>query len=479
MPMNLKTLLKHIFIYSAGAVFYQLINIIATKTYTNVFSVEDFGMISYVLTFTALLSTALSGIQISSALGRFYTDKQFAEQKKTVFATCFFTLLFFSTATFILSGTLFFPLRHVLFPKIQNSAVFILIFVFCFVSTQEKFLALFFKWDLKPNVYIIFYNLSPLASLLLVIIMSSFLSSAVTGFMSGITGGSLLIFLLLLFLLKKRLSLAFDKDWSRKVIRFSLPLIPYTSTLLVLTFVDRFLIRLFIGYEAVAVYSIGAKISAVISAVSAGFRNAWGPYFYTTYSDENSGHNFARVFDLFNFFAVGTMLVITLFSRQFILLISSEKYLGAIQIVPFLIVSNIVFNLQYFLLGIYIKNKTIYLTYTALTGIAVNIVLDIFLIPRYQLLGAAFATMLSFSVMFFINLLLSQRLHKIPYRIKFNLLSFLPWIAFCLLWNRLIFFDSPALKIVLIFLYVFVNNLTGVFSFRYAVQKIRYYIKQK
>ncbi len=478
--MNLKTLLNHIFIYSAGAVFYQLINLTATKTYTNVFTVEEFGRISYILTFTALASTALSGIQISSALGRFYTDKKFFDHKKTIFSTSFFLLVIFSALTFSASGLISYPFRTMLFPKISSTLAIMLVFVYCFVSTQEKFLTLFFKWDLKPNIYIIFYNLSPLFSLFLVVILSSVMKNSLNGFMSGITAGSVIIGLMLLFLLRKNLSPNFDSAWARKVALFSLPLIPYTSTLLVLTFADRFLIRFFIGYEAVAVYSIGAKISAVISAVSAGFRNAWGPYFYTTYSDANSGKDFAKVFDLFNFFAVGTMLIITLFSRQFIILISSGKYLSAVPIVPFLVVSNIVFNLQYFLLGIYIKNRTIILTYSALAGIAVNILLDIFLIPRFNILGAAFATMVSFTLMFLINLFLSQKLHPIPYRIKFNLLSFSPWIIFCLVWNHAFsqVIGSIPGKAALIVLYLLINNLIGTFSFRQAYQKLTLYFRR-
>ncbi|MBN1150678.1 polysaccharide biosynthesis C-terminal domain-containing protein [candidate division WOR-3 bacterium] len=473
--MNLKTLLRHIFIYSAGAVFYQIVNILSVKTYTNIFTLEEYGIISYLLTFIALISTSFSGIQISSALGRFYTDKQFSNEKKLIFSSCFFALFLFSFTTFTLSGAVIFPLKSALFPKISSSLVLILLLVFSFLSTQEKFLSLFFKWDLNPKLYIVFYNFSPLFSLVLVLVFSAFMKDAARSFMSGITLASLITAIVLLLLLRKNFVFVIDNNWIKKVSLFALPLIPYTSTLLVLTFADRFLIRYFIGYESVAIYSLGAKISAVISAVSSGFRNAWGPYFYSTYSEIDSGKNYARVFDLFNFFAVGTMLFVVFFSDQIISMLSTEQYYPAKTIVPFLIVSNIVFNLQYFLLGIYIKNKTIYLTYSTLIGIVLNLTLDIFLIPKFKLQGAAIATMVSFSVMFIINMVLSQRLYKIPYRIKFNLISFTPWVLLCLFWNSFfVNYLGSTIQIVLILsLYIFINNKTHVFSFREIADRIK------
>ena len=68
-----------------------------------------------------------------------------------------------------------------------------------------------------------------------------------------------------------------------------------------------------------------------------------------------------------------------------------------------------------FVVGIYVKKKTIYLLFVTGSAAIINIILNYLLIPEYKMWGAAFSTAAAYVVMAYLLFLVSRRLYPVTY----------------------------------------------------------------
>jgi O-antigen/teichoic acid export membrane protein len=172
--------------------------------------------------------------------------------------------------------------------------------------------------------------------------------------------------------------------------------------------------------SVVGVYSVGYMLgSAVFEVVASSVNSAILPFFYgtaTDLSEEDSKRIFARVaaWDaaLIGFLALGT----TLFAREAILLLTTRQYLGATAFVPFIAWASAFQALAHVpSRGIYLSRRTGLLPAVFVVPAAVNVGLNFLLVPRIGVMGAAWATLLAYPLMFVLAVVAGQRAYRIPY----------------------------------------------------------------
>jgi len=95
-----------------------------------------------------------------------------------------------------------------------------------------------------------------------------------------------------------------------------------------------------------------------------------------------------------------------MFSRFIISLMTSPDYYEAWQCVPLLLCSTVFSCLATFIGSSYtMEKKSVSQLVTTLVGAVSNIVLNLILIPRFGISGAAIATLVSFMLVFIIRLI--------------------------------------------------------------------------
>jgi len=109
-----------------------------------------------------------------------------------------------------------------------------------------------------------------------------------------------------------------------------------------------------------------------------------------------------------------------MFFRFIISLMTSPDYYEAWQCVPLLLCSTVFSCLATFIGSIYtMEKKSVSQLVTTLVGAVSNIVLNLILIPRFGISGAAIATLVSFMLVFIIRLIDTRNyiaLHWSPVR---------------------------------------------------------------
>ena len=156
----------------------------------------------------------------------------------------------------------------------------------------------------------------------------------------------------------------------------------------------------------------------IISILCTAFNKAFNQFLYRKLSNINEDEkNKLVLFSYFYFFIILCLaLLISLISPWIIVNFLDERYKNSLEIVPYITFAYafqgmyiIVVNYLY-----YIK-KTVYLGYLTLICGLIHVILSFTLIKLYGLIGAAQASLISFSLMFFAVWILSAKLYPMPW----------------------------------------------------------------
>jgi O-antigen/teichoic acid export membrane protein len=212
--------------------------------------------------------------------------------------------------------------------------------------------------------------------------------------------------------------------WSPRLViqslAFGLPDIPVRIGAWALRLADRLVLQAYVPLSAVGIYSVGYMLgSAVFDIVASAVNSAILPFFYGTATDrseEESKRVFARVaaWDaaLIGALALGT----TLFAREAILVLTTRRYLAATAVVPFVAWASAFQALAHVpSRGIYLARRTGLLPFVFILPAAANVGLNFVLIPRMGIIGAAWATLIAYPMMFVLAVVAGQRAYRIPY----------------------------------------------------------------
>jgi O-antigen/teichoic acid export membrane protein len=224
--------------------------------------------------------------------------------------------------------------------------------------------------------------------------------------------------LALLPILVRNAAPAFSPALLAQALRFGVPKVPHGLLLQVQNLADRKILDLFVTRGEVGLYQMGYNFGQGVKFATSAFEPAWGPFVYAQLRDPAAKRTLARVStDVFAFFAGATLAVAVLGGDLLGLLTPrNPAFRAAAPVIPVVALAYLLHGV--FLLtsiGIGIEKKARY--YPVVTGAAAaaNVAANFALIPRLGMMGAAWATVLSYAVMAALGFTISRRLFPIPF----------------------------------------------------------------
>lgn len=213
-----------------------------------------------------------------------------------------------------------------------------------------------------------------------------------------------------------------DLKLSRRMLKYSIPLIPNSLMWWLTNASSRYFINFFVGLSANGVFAVASKIPALITIVNQIFQQAWQLSAIEEYYKKEKTSYFLNVFNYLAFaMFMGTSIIILWLKFLFQNVFSLEYY-NAWKIVPFLLLSSVFSCFSSFLGSNYIAAKdTKGVFKTSVYGGISSIVLNLFFIPTLGVVGAGISSMLSFFLIFIIRAIDTQ---------KYTSMS-LNWSIFC------------------------------------------------
>lgn len=225
---------------------------------------------------------------------------------------------------------------------------------------------------------------------------------------------------LIIVIRRENLTLGWDKEYTRDILKFGVPLIPHALGAFLITMTDRIFVTNMVGISETGVYTVGYQIGLVISILQDSFNKAWMPYLYAKLNLKSIVVNKKIVAFTYGYFVV--ILLITLLlgaiSPFIVDIFIGKSFEGATQYIIW-IALGFAFNGMYKMVSgvIYYEKKTHFLsTVTFLTAL-LNLVFNYFLIKLNGAVGAAQATALAFFVSFILTWILANKVHPMPWNL--------------------------------------------------------------
>jgi O-antigen/teichoic acid export membrane protein len=211
---------------------------------------------------------------------------------------------------------------------------------------------------------------------------------------------------------------AFSAPLLGEALRFGVPKIPHGLLLQVQNLADRKILDHFVTRGEVGLYQMGYNFGQGVKFATSAFEPAWGPFVYAQLGRPDAPTTLARVAGhVFAFFAWAALAVAVLGGDLLTLLTPrNPAFRAAAPVIPVVAIAYLLHGV--FLLtsiGIGIEKRARY--YPVVTGAAAaaNVAANFALIPRLGMMGAAWATVLSYAVMALAGFAISRRLFPIPY----------------------------------------------------------------
>lgn len=394
--MNLiKSVIQHSSKYLTGSVVASGTTLLMMKYYTFAFTPEEFGILSlYLVVFRYF--TTLCSLDVQSSVSRLYFDYD-SELKKEYLSTIFWFLSFVCLGVVFLGVVFSSFLSDLIYLNTQE--MFILTI---FASVFSVFLTLFTrvlyneqlsKTVLKQSLFQTVVNHG--ASVF-------FIAVSQMGILGRLLGQSLASLLSAVFsysYLKNKeiicIRRVFHKSMLKETLKLSFPTLLLAIQSMVFLYIDRFLIKFYLGESSVGIYSFAFMLGQGLAIIYEAVYQAILPDVYKDMKDnysnaiEKIGHFYKKYFA----FSLLLTLFMSYFSDFLLVVISNESYYGASDVIPYIMFGFMMGGLYKLPALIINFHKKVWLyPWASILSLIANISLNISLIPKIGIIGAAFTS---------------------------------------------------------------------------------------
>ncbi len=201
----------------------------------------------------------------------------------------------------------------------------------------------------------------------------------------------------------------------RTMLRFCLPLVPTTIFWWITGVSDRYMVAAMQSPEMNGLYAAAYKIPTLLIYAVGIFDSAWKLSVSAEDDPEACRAFYSRVWRVYTTIAFLGGGALMLLSRVFARLLFAEAYREAWVYIPLLTAATVFTALDTFLGSVYFTGRrTMWSMLTAFVGAALNILLNLLLIPSWGAMGASLATFAAYFAVFILRLMTTHRL--IPFR---------------------------------------------------------------
>ena len=419
MTNRIVQLLSDTFFYSLGLVLRRGLSVITLPVLTRYLSVRDFGMLSIIGTVRELLSAGFElGIPNSST--RFYYDCRTQHEQRRLFGT----LLIFSMTVALVGSLLLAWVGPSIWSRFVADVPFhpyiTLTLATILVSPLGTLKRSLFRVTNRVPLHTAFGFIHGLLTAALTIALVVIWNLGVLGAVLGTLVGSLVLLPFSFWYLRRHIAWTFSPRLVLRTLAFGLPEIPVRIATWALRLMDRLILQAYLPLRVVGLYSLGYMVGGTaFELIASSVNSAILPFFYLTATKESKTDS-ARLFAdvavyntaLLGFLGLGTIL----FAREVILILATPEYLEAEAVVLLVAWASIFQALANVpSRAIYLVKKTGYLPLVFIVPAMMNIGLNVLLIPRYGMMGAAWATLLTYPLLFGLTLWVAQKVYPIPY----------------------------------------------------------------
>ena len=462
-----KEFVKNTAIIFVGRICTQFISFLLLPLYTYYLSTYEYGLIDLIQTYIALFIPVIA-LRLDSSVFRFLIDERKNESNKSLIISNVIITLFFQIAIFILIYLIIGFFIH-----IEYYWLIVLNIVFMTISSViiqiPRGLGDNIGYSITcciTGIITVFFNI-----LLVVIIDFAGAGVLIASGIANIIGCIFLLFRCKIYaLINIRL---YDKDVVKKILRYSLPMIPDGLSWWAISVSDRTIISFFLGVATNGIYAVSSKFSNILSSFFSVINMSWQESASLHINDFEKEKFFSdTINNVLHVFVVLCLGILACIPLAFELLIGKE-YHEALNYILILLLANLFNVLGGMFGGIYISKKmTREVARTTIVGAILNIVINLIAVKKIGLFAASISTLISYIVIFILRYNGTKKFVKIKFNKKMLTCSILLFIitSFLFYLNNKI---GNVICFIVVLLYAIISNKKNILLFLNFIKNIK------
>jgi len=412
---------------------------------------------------------------------KFFIDAKDVVEKKEIYST---SLILITLTSVIFSVVLLTAGSKLTFlfkfedPAEANSLYNVLCYLL-FFDALSRFPLLLLRAELKANSYLLLNFISVIINIVSNILLIVYFKAGILSIFYSYIISVLISFILGLVITKQYLQFSFNFIKAKALIKYGNKFIYIGVFLLLIDISDRFFLKYFCDEATVGIYSASYKLTSVMSLIIAAFKFSWTPYFLNISKDPENKSIISNIFTYFIFTGLLLFLIFAFFTEPIAKIniagisILDSRYQPGLIIVPVILLSYLFSGIYAILNAVpFFKDKTSYLFIVSAIGVLVNFILNYLLIPKFTIMGAAYATLLTYLIMSIILFFITQNIYKIEYSLLKIFGLFIT--AFLIYFAKILVLDNfeinniylILLQFILVVLYLCIIQLTGILELK-------------
>jgi O-antigen/teichoic acid export membrane protein len=415
---HLRQLTSHSAIYGSADVVSQVVNLLLTPLYVAILTPEDFGILAILILFAAVAKIVFR-MGLEAGFFRIYYDMRTTAERQALAGTI---VIFTTTAGGVLLSGLIIGAPAIalsLFGEIQPHLA-----AYAILAATDVYLGSFLFIPLsllriqeRPARFALLVGARNVlnTALKVALVIGGW---GVAGVLASDVAATAALALVLTPILGQHARLALTWKHLRTALAFGLPKAPHGVLVQILNLADRRILGAFHGLSTTGLYDKGYALGAGVKFILSAFEPAWQPFVYSQIARREAPHVFARVATYIWAAFIAASLVVAVFGRELLIAFTftNPAFWVAAPIVPAIACAYLLHGA--FLLtsiGISIEKKARFYPLITAVSAAVNLSVNFALIPRWGMMGAAWATVVSYGVMAAFGCWISHRLYPIPF----------------------------------------------------------------
>ncbi|WP_230853763.1 flippase [Campylobacter concisus] len=357
---------------------------------------ERFGLFSYAQSFVGLF-TAIATLGLDSIVVR----ELVKDESKTneLIGTTFYLKLVGSILTLLVLAI---AIHFTSNDRYTNLLVFIIASATIFQSFNV--IDMYFQSKVLSK-YVVFSNIISLFASSIVKIILIFIDAPLVAFAWAILFDSIVLSLGFIYFFLKYSTLMVRKIYFSKLIAVDLlknsyPIILSSAVIAIYLKIDQVMIKSMLGEIAVGQYTAATKLSESFYFIPLAISYSFFPAIVN--SRNCSERYYARLQMLYNlvvWIAIAIALPVTILSNNIIDILYGDQYYQAGSILKIHIWTNVLISIGVISGDWFVaENLQIFAFWRSFCGASLNIILNFLLIPKYEIQGAAIATLISYFI---------------------------------------------------------------------------------
>lgn len=394
-------LINNTVLFSISSFSSKLLTFLMVPLYTTVLCTEDYGISDFISTTVSFL-LPLCTLCISEAILRFTIDNAENRQKNISIglSVCFLSTLIVAVLTPVMN----------LFLKVGEYSWFIPLFYFS--SSVSGVLSKYARAIDKVRYSAVAGVLQTLTTVVLNLLFLVVFKFGIWGYLSAFVLGNAIqivyLFIRCRIIYDFKLSLIFNGCF--ELFSYSAPLIPNSLSWWLVDYANRYVIRFYMGLQAIGIFAAANKLPTILTVISSIFMEAWLLSVLKEYNKEGGKEYIKKAYRSFSSIMMGISFILIISSQLLAkLLLKGDFFLGWVYI-PIMICSAYYGALSGFIGALYSAEKCTsqYFKTTVYGGLA-SIIISLSFIHILGLYSVVIGMVIGYMIIWLIRLYTTRK----------------------------------------------------------------------